>query len=71
MIAKQLTVRGLTLGDGVPKICVPITAADEGELKQQIGRILETPCDMVEWRADFWRQTDGERWVCSVICTSI
>ena len=40
MIAKQLTVRGLTLGDGVPKICVPITAADEGELKQQIGRFF-------------------------------
>ncbi len=59
----QLTVRGLTLGDGVPKICVPLTAADQEELERQADGLLAGPCDLAEWRADFWQQTDDARWV--------
>ena len=58
-----VTVRGLTLGDGTPKICVPLTAGDREELERQTDRVLESPCDLVEWRADFWRQTGDARWV--------
>lgn len=58
-----LTVRGLKLGDGTPKICIPITAADRGELERQTEKMLEGPCDLAEWRADFWRQTDDALWV--------
>ncbi len=59
----QLTVRGLILGDGTPKICVPLTAADREELERQVDRIMEGPFDLTEWRADFYRQTDDELWV--------
>lgn len=52
----MVTVRSLTLGDGVPKICIPITAKDPEELKVQIRAILGSPCDMVEWRADFYTE---------------
>ncbi len=53
-------VRNLELGSGRPKICIPITAADRDELAAQVGRILDSPCDMVEWRADFYEDTGCE-----------
>lgn len=51
---KMVRVRNLVLGQGIPKICVPLTAVDMNNL------ILETQCavhagaDLVEWRADFF-----------------
>lgn len=62
MEKRVVTVRGLSLGDGIPKICVPVTAADAEELKRQAEAAAEAPCDMVEWRADFFEER-GEAWV--------
>ncbi len=63
MEREQLTVRGLPVGDGTPKICVPLTAEDPEELERQMDGLLAGPCDLVEWRADFWRRTDDAQWV--------
>lgn len=60
MDRKTVTVRGVTLGDGLPKICVPITARGKEELKEQAERIRNTPCDMVEWRADYYEGIERE-----------
>lgn len=56
-------IRSLTLGDGIPKICIPITAATKEEMKQQTQRILAGPCDLVEWRVDFFQETEEEGWL--------
>ncbi|MDO4323296.1 MAG: type I 3-dehydroquinate dehydratase [Lachnospiraceae bacterium] len=63
MAKKTLTVRNMMLGDGIPKICVPITAGTMEEMKAQVQKILDAPCDMVEWRADFFQETAGETWL--------
>lgn len=65
-----LKIKGLLLGEGRPKICVPITAKGEGELEQQIENIKRLCCeketaktscvDMLEWRADFWEDIEDE-----------
>ncbi|MCD8347957.1 MAG: type I 3-dehydroquinate dehydratase [Lachnospiraceae bacterium] len=52
-----ITVRNLTLGDGSPKICVPITARNPEELREQLVKVREVPCDMAELRADYY---DGD-----------
>ncbi|MCD7766277.1 MAG: type I 3-dehydroquinate dehydratase [Lachnospiraceae bacterium] len=49
-----ITVRSVTLGDGFPKICVPVTARSLQELEKQVKNIRTVPCDMVELRADFF-----------------
>lgn len=49
-------VRNVTIGAGMPKICVPLTGADLGELESQLARALAAPCDMLEWRADCYRE---------------
>ena len=49
-----ITVRGVTLGEGLPKICVPLTAKNEDELKEQAGAAVKAGADLVEWRFDFF-----------------
>lgn len=45
-------VRGVRIGEGMPKICVPVVAENIEEIKKQAHRIMYTPADIVEWRVD-------------------
>ena len=47
-------VRNLTLGEGLPKICIPLTDTDLHSLLRSAQTLLKSPCDLVEWRADFY-----------------
>ena len=55
-----VTVRNLVLGDGDPKICVPVVAHTAGELQQSLAAVARTEYDMVEFRADFYFDDDAE-----------
>lgn len=57
---RVIKVKNLELGSGRPKICIPVTAANREELAVQVERILDSPCDMVEWRADFYERAGCE-----------
>lgn len=65
----SLRINNLVLGEGRPKICVPITAKTDTELKEQLKMIWQTcfmrekPCaDLLEWRADFWGDWSPVSW---------
>lgn len=60
---RKTEVRGIVFGDGIPKICVPLTARNMEELGQQAEAVLQCPCDMVEWRADFFEETKQNGWL--------
>lgn len=49
-----VSVRNMTLGEGHPKICIPLTDTDFCHLKQSAQNSLKSPLDFVEWRADFY-----------------
>ena len=51
---KQIRVRNLVLGDGIPKICVPVIAHTYSELEHSLGEIRKSSFDLVEFRADFY-----------------
>ena len=51
---KILSLRGVELGSGIPKICVPIVEEREEEILAVAAAIKETPADLVEWRCDFY-----------------
>ena len=55
---KAVTVRGLTIGRGVPKICVPIAFEKEEEIIKAAREIKKSPADLVEWRADWYKDID-------------
>ncbi len=52
---KPLTIRSKKLGEGIPKLCIPITGRDEPDILEAAGRISGLPHDVIEWRADHFR----------------
>lgn len=49
-------VRGLAIGDGQPKICVPITGRNRVEIMNQLEGMRSLPFDIIEWRTDFFEE---------------
>lgn len=51
----ELKVRNLTLGSGQPKVCVSLIASNFEELFAEALRISKLDCDVIEWRADYFK----------------
>lgn len=49
-----LKVRELVLQPGRPKVAVPIIAAEPVDIINACEKIKELPCDIIEWRADYY-----------------
>lgn len=49
-----ITIGQLNIGEGLPKICVPLVAENEDDLARQAGQAAVSGCDLVEWRIDGW-----------------
>lgn len=47
-------VRDITIGEGIPKICVPIVGKTANEILDEAARINKLDFDLVEWRADWF-----------------
>ncbi|MCH5462967.1 type I 3-dehydroquinate dehydratase [Lactobacillus sp. LC28-10] len=53
-----VSFKGLSLGSGVPKICVPITGADSNAVIGQAGEIVSSSADIAEWRLDYFNDLE-------------
>lgn len=53
---KSLTIRNITLGEGRPKIIVPIVDRDAQAILNRASGLAEHRIDIVEWRADFFER---------------
>lgn len=53
---KQVNLRGLKIGEGIPKICVPIVGKTDLEIREALADIVSLPSlpDLVEFRADWY-----------------
>lgn len=51
---RSVTVKGITIGEGAPKICVPIVGKTIPELIEESEFLKTTDLDVVEWRVDFF-----------------
>lgn len=49
----MIEIRGIELGAGRPKVCVPITGKNKLEILEQAEEISSLNVEAVEWRADF------------------
>ncbi|MFJ7724950.1 type I 3-dehydroquinate dehydratase [Neobacillus sp. NPDC097160] len=56
---KTITVRGLTIGEGAPKICVPMVGETLLELKAEAAHLKTLDLDLVEWRVDFFEHVEN------------
>ncbi|MFJ5716253.1 type I 3-dehydroquinate dehydratase [Neobacillus sp. NPDC093127] len=56
---KTVTVRGLTIGEGAPKICVPMVGETLQQLKEEAEHLKTLNVDIIEWRVDFFEHVEN------------
>lgn len=47
-----IEIAGLRFGEGLPKICVPLTGRGTPALLSEVQEVRDLPADLFEWRAD-------------------
>ena len=51
---KTVKIRGVEIGAGITKICVPIVGTAKKEILEQASALRTVPADMAEWRIDWF-----------------
>ena len=51
---KTVKVRNTVIGEGIPKICVPIVGVTKADILEEAKALHELPVDVVEWRIDWF-----------------
>ncbi|MBQ3584057.1 MAG: type I 3-dehydroquinate dehydratase, partial [Lachnospiraceae bacterium] len=51
---KQIHLKNTVIGEGKPKICIPIVANNMDEVVSQAEKIAELPVDIIELRGDYF-----------------
>ncbi|MCM1256924.1 MAG: type I 3-dehydroquinate dehydratase [Roseburia sp.] len=52
---KPVIVRNVRIGEGMPKICVPIVGFTREQILEEGRNLISHPMDVVEWRVDFYQ----------------
>lgn len=60
MEKKIVKIRDVEIGSGLPKICIPLVASKKEELEEALKELQGVPCDLTEWRADFYENVEEE-----------
>ncbi|MEH7115885.1 type I 3-dehydroquinate dehydratase [Neobacillus vireti] len=55
---KTIRIKGITLGEGTPKICVPLVGTSLDQLIEEANELKTLDFDMVEWRVDFFEHVE-------------
>lgn len=51
---KPMKVRNIRIGEGMPKICVPIVGSTKAQVMKEAENMQNIAVDFVEWRADWF-----------------
>ena len=57
----------IILGSGIPAICIPIVEKEKEGILKEARRLNGYPCDLVEWRADFFEGWENHEAVAEVL----
>lgn len=55
---KTVTVKGITIGEGAPKICVPMVGETVSQLVEEARYLHTLDLDIIEWRVDFFEHVE-------------
>ena len=55
-MTKPVFVKNCMIGEGIPKICIPITGKTREEILLQAEEAVRAGADMAEWRIDLWEE---------------
>ena len=56
---KPFQIRSAIFGAGMPKICIPLTSSGKEKLADEARALLSASPDLVEWRVDYFEQSDS------------
>lgn len=62
-----VTVKNVMIGDGIPKICIPIVATTKEDTMKEAKNLMKFPVDIVEWRVDWFDHVEDISKVISVL----
>lgn len=65
---RTIKIRNLIIGEGRPKICVPLTGGSTAEVLDEARRAISMPADMIEWRADYFRDAKDSGALTAGLC---
>lgn len=65
---KPIIINKIALGEGLPKICIPIVAVSEEAILAEAEKIAAYPHSIVEWRADFFENLGDSAAIRRVMC---
>lgn len=51
-------VRNVIIGEGIPKICVPIVGKTKEEIFQEVAALKYINLDVIEWRVDYYEKVE-------------
>ncbi|MEH7096102.1 type I 3-dehydroquinate dehydratase [Neobacillus vireti] len=55
---KTITVKNIIIGEGTPKICVPMVGTSLAQLIEEANYLNTLDLDLVEWRVDFFEDVE-------------
>ncbi len=58
-MSKTVRVKDTIIGEGIPKICVPMTGRTLDQLLEEAELLKDLSFDVVEWRADFFEAVEN------------
>lgn len=59
-MSKPVKVNHVVIGEGIPKICVPIMGKDRNSLREEAKKARAAAPELIEWRADFFEALKAE-----------
>lgn len=57
-MVKAVEVKNIRIGEGMPKICIPMVGKTVDQLIEEADFLKSLECDVVEWRIDFFEQVE-------------
>ena len=62
-------IKNIKIGDGIPKICVPIVGQNENDIITAAKEIQKVKHDLVEWRVDYFKDVTNPDSVNNVLAS--
>ena len=64
-----IKIKNVEIGKGIPKICIPLTGKNREEIIEEMEIVKKSNPDLIEWRADFFEESDNPERVCEMLGT--
>lgn len=64
-----IKIKNVEIGKGIPKICIPLTGKNREEIIEEMEIVKKSNPDLIEWRVDFFEESDNSERVCEMLGT--